>query len=120
MIFSNNKEVTIDFLGRGMSGTIWDKLYKKELLEDLQFDEKYNKNELDILKDFIEQVDKKDIFKDTLDSKYEFNENLSGKKSKDNKEGIYLTFENKNSKDDKIEYYYIIDTLESGITKNNN
>lgn len=45
MIFSNNKEVTIDFLGRGMSGTIWDKLYKKELLEDLQFDEKYNKNE---------------------------------------------------------------------------
>ena len=59
-------------------------------------------------------------FKDTLDSKYEFNENLSGKKSKDNKEGIYLTFENKNSKDDKIEYYYIIDTLESGITKNNN
>ena len=30
--------------------------------------ELYNKNELDILKDFIEQVDKKDIFKDTLDS----------------------------------------------------
>ena len=28
--------------------------------------ELYNKNELDILKDFIEQVDKKDIFKDTL------------------------------------------------------
>lgn len=30
--------------------------------------ELYNKDELDTLKDFIEQVDKKDIFKDTLDS----------------------------------------------------
>ena len=30
--------------------------------------ELYNKDELDTLKDFIEQVDKKNIFKDTLDS----------------------------------------------------
>lgn len=30
--------------------------------------ELYNKDELNTLKDFIEQVDKKDIFKDTLDS----------------------------------------------------
>lgn len=30
--------------------------------------ELYNKDELDTLKDFIEQVDKKDIFKDTLES----------------------------------------------------
>lgn len=30
--------------------------------------ELYNKDELNTLKDFIEQVDKKDIFKDTLES----------------------------------------------------
>ena len=30
--------------------------------------ELYNKDELDTLKDFIEQVNKKDIFKDTLES----------------------------------------------------
>lgn len=30
--------------------------------------ELYNKEELDTLKDFIEQVDKKGVFKDTLES----------------------------------------------------
>lgn len=45
VIFSDKKQILLDFLNRGMSGTVWDKLYKKELLEDICFDERYSKNE---------------------------------------------------------------------------
>lgn len=44
-IFANADQVTLDFLVRGMSGTVWDKLYKKELLDGIYFDEEYSKNE---------------------------------------------------------------------------
>lgn len=45
VIFSNNEQVTLDFLVRNMSGTVWDKLYRRELLEGLAFDTRYDKNE---------------------------------------------------------------------------
>ena len=44
-LFMNAKQVILDFLMRTMSGTVWDKLYKRELLDGIYFDEKYNKNE---------------------------------------------------------------------------
>ena len=44
-IFASADQMILDFLMRGMSGTVWDKLYKKELLDGIYFDEEYSKNE---------------------------------------------------------------------------
>lgn len=40
-----NDQVTIEFLNKNISGTIWDKIYTKELINNLKFREEYSKNE---------------------------------------------------------------------------